>query len=333
MANDKSKPPYNAGRRIRLLALGIVAAGIGYSYGWHWLAGRVGAEADRMVAEEQARGTAIDCADREVRGYPFRLEVFCTSFDVARPADGLTVKAGGFRTAAQVYEPRNIIAELDSPVTVTSDFAGAMKFDWTLAQASAVLDDPVPQHASAVVDDLTVGFAGIERALAAAHAETHLRRVEDNVDLAWRYEGLVIDAGLAGGRHLPALSGDANMTIKNGVALAAGGVQSLRGVSGEIHRLALLLTPERGLLVSGPFEIGMDGRVNATLDVFLVDPAGFAQELKPVFPEYSSQFDAFAAMPQKAGPDGTPELKLPVRITDGNAVIGFIPVGTIPPVD
>jgi hypothetical protein len=55
-----------------------------------------------------------------VRGYPFRLEVFCTALDVARPAEGLTVKAGAFRSAAQVYEPRRVYAELDSPVAVTS---------------------------------------------------------------------------------------------------------------------------------------------------------------------------------------------------------------------
>ena len=39
---------------------------------------------------------------------------------MARPAGGLTVQAGAFRSAAQVYEPRRVYAELDAPVTVDS---------------------------------------------------------------------------------------------------------------------------------------------------------------------------------------------------------------------
>jgi len=331
MADSKAKPRFNAGRRIRWLAAGIVLAFIAYSAGWYWLAGRVETETARFVAAEQTRGTAIDCSDRDVRGYPFRLEVFCTSLDVARPSDGLAVKAGAFRSAAQVYEPRRVYAELDSPVAVESALAGAMTFDWSLARATATVAQPMPEQASVAMEDLSVALGGIEKALFAAHAEAHMRLNEGNLDLAWRYNGLVLDEKLSGRSGLPVLAGDADITIVEGAALAAAGLQSLRGVSGEIRRLALLVTPDQGLLVSGPFSIRADGLVDAKLEVIVVDPAGFAQAFKPAFPEQAAKIDTLAAVPAQAGPDGTPEIKLPVTISGGNATLGFIPLGRFPP--
>lgn len=333
MTENKSKPRSAAGRRIRWLAAGIVLAIIAYSAGWHWLAGRVEIETARFVAAEETRGTAIDCADRDVRGYPFRLEVFCTALDVARPVDGLTVKTGAFRSAAQVYEPRRIYAELDSPVAVSSALAGDMRLDWSLARATATVAQPVPERASIATEDLEVAFGGIEKALVAAHAEAHMRRNGGDLDLAWRYQGLVLDEQLTGRSGLPVLAGDADITIENGAALAATGISSLRGISGEIHRLALRVTPEEGLLISGPFSIGADGLIDAKLEVYVVDPAGFAQAFKPAFPEQAGTIDTLAAVPAQAGPDGTPEIKLPVIISDGKAVLGFIPLGQIPPLE
>ena len=331
MADSNKKPRYNAGRRIRWLAAAIVAAIIAYSGGWYWLAGRVEAETARFIAGEAARGNTLECADRDVRGYPFRLEVFCTALDVARPAEGLTVRAGAFRSAAQVYEPRRVYAELDSPVAATSALVGPMTLNWSLARATATIAQPVPERASVAIEDLKIALAGVDNALSAAHGEAHMRLNAGDLDLAWRYEGLVIDERLSGRTGLPVMAGDADLTITDGAALAAAGVTSLRGISGEIRRLALRVTPEEGLLVSGPFSIGADGLIDAKLEVYVVDPAGFAQAFKPAFPDQASQIDTLAAVPTQAGPDGTPEIKLPVTITDGKAVLGFIPLGQLPP--
>ncbi|MCI5075168.1 DUF2125 domain-containing protein [Oricola sp.] len=333
MADPKAKPAYNAGRRIRWLGMVIILVAIAYSAGWFWLAERVEAEAARMVETQRGRGTSIECADREVRGYPFRLEVHCTAFDLARPAQGLTIEAGGFRSAAQVYEPRRIYAELDAPVAVQGALAAPIRFDWSLARASATLSRPVPQRGSVAVEDIKVALGPMEQALSASHAEAHMRINGADLDLALRYEGLVIDSRLTDGRTLPVVAGDADLTIADGVALAARGTETLRGVSGEIRRLALLLTPEQGVVVSGPFDIGQDGRLNARFEAILVDPAGLSTALKPVFPEFSGQMQMVTALPSRPGPDGTPETSIPVTVRDGRIVLGFIPVGWAPTFD
>ncbi|QKV20131.1 DUF2125 domain-containing protein [Oricola thermophila] len=330
MAEKKEKQVGNAGRRMRWMAAGILAAGIAYSAGWYWLANRVEAETARYIATQRQQGTTIGCADRSVGGYPFRLEVFCTAFDLARPLDGLTVKAGAFRSAAQVYEPRRVYTELDSPVVVESAVAGALRLDWSLARATASLAQPLPERASVAVDDLDVTLDGIGKALAAAHAEAHMRLREGDLDIAWRYEGLVFDERVAGRANLPVLAGDGDVTIEDGAARAASGLRTLRGASGEIRRLALLVTPKQGLLVSGPFSVDEGGLVDATLELVVVDPAGLAQAFRAAFPELAAQIDALAAMSAESGPDGTPEIVLPVSIRDGQAVLGFIPLGRLP---
>ncbi|WP_425416846.1 DUF2125 domain-containing protein [Oricola indica] len=333
MEQAKAKPRYNAGKRIRRLGIGIVIAIAVWTAGWYWIAGRVDAGADHLLAAQRERGTAIDCVDREVRGYPFRLEVFCTSLDFARPADGLAIEAGGLRGAAQVYDPQRIYAELDSPVTVESALAGSARIDWSLARATATLADPVPQRGSISIDDIEVAFDGLEAAISAAHAEAHMRLNDADLDLALRYEGLVVDPALSGGRRLPVLAGDADLSVDDGAAFAASGITSLRGLSGDLRRLALLLTPKQGLLVSGTYAVGADGLLDAELEAIIVDPDGVAGTMKPVFPEYASQIEMLGALPVQDGPDGTPEVKVPVTVRDGRIALGFIPIGQLPPLD
>lgn len=240
------------------------------------------------------------------------------------------VKAGAFRSAAQVYEPRRIYAELDSPVVIESGVAGTVHLDWSLARSTASIAQPLPERASVAVEDLGVTLEGIADAFTAAHAEAHMRVNAGDLDLAWRYEGLVLDEKIAGRAGLPVLAGDGDITITDGVALAANGIGSLRGVSGEIRRLALTVTPKQGILVSGPFSVGQDGLVDAALELIVVDPAGFAEAFQPAFPEHADKIGMMAAMPTETGPDGTPEIRLPVSIRDGKAALGFVPLGQLP---
>jgi hypothetical protein len=332
MERRKEKSPANAGRRIRWLATLIVLAGIVYTAGWFWLAGRIDSAAETALAEQREQGTTIDCADRRVDGYPFRFEVRCASVGLARISDGITVKARAFRSAAQVYEPSRIVAELDGPVEIESP-GPTMTLNWDLAQVSAVIAEPLPKRASIAIDRPVAAIGAVGQAISAIHAEAHMRQAGKDLDLALRYDGLVVDGAVAGGRQLPALAGDADLSVSNGVALAASGVKTLRGVSGKIRRAALLVTPDQGVLVSGPFEVGPGGLLNATLELVIVDPAGLATAFKSGFPEYAAQIETLAAAAPRSEAGKTPEIKLPVTVRDGRASVGFIQLGMIPALD
>src|SRR5262245_57806709 len=87
-----------------------------YSAGWFYLANRLKAQAEATIAALSTGGATADCASLEVRGYPFRLGLFCDSLGYDDGAGNIVVTAGSLRSAAQVYRPRNIEAELDSPL-------------------------------------------------------------------------------------------------------------------------------------------------------------------------------------------------------------------------
>ncbi|WP_421856659.1 DUF2125 domain-containing protein [Oricola sp.] len=333
METGKAKSGARYSRRIQWLAVAIVLLGVLYSAGWYGVASFARATMLERMADQAGQGTDIDCSDLQVGGYPFRLEVRCSALNVVRLPERIAVRAGALRSAAQVYEPRRIVAELDGPIAIDGAPVRDMKLGWSLARASAVIDEPLPQRASVEIDALTVEGAGTHL-LEAGRAEGHMRQRDAVLDLALRYDGLTLAEALTGRRALPPLAGDADISINDGVSLVAGGVSTLRGVSGEMRRAAIMLTPERGLWVSGFFAIGINGLVNADLDLSLADPGGLASALKPAFPELAAQIDVVAALQPPATPGGAaPELKLPLIIRDGVIQVAFFALGRIPPLD
>ncbi|TCD13763.1 DUF2125 domain-containing protein [Oricola cellulosilytica] len=333
MESRREKSPRDTGRQIRWLAVIIFLVAIAYSGGWFWLADKVEAYATAALDAQRAKGNSIDCPGRAVTGYPFRFEVRCASIAFEQPAREFSIEAGAFRSAAQVYEPRRIIAELDSPMTVLSPVLPPLRIEYDLAQTSAVVAEPLPQRASAAIDRLRVSTHDENPLMTSTRFEIHMRQNGDALDLAVRFEGLAAAPPLAPYSALPPLSGDADVTIKDGVALASGGVSSLRGVSGELRRGALLVTPEKGVMLNGPFSIGADGLVDATLELSVVDPAGLAAAFKPVFPQYAAQIEALASVQPPSDDGSVPEVTLPVAIRDGMVRLGFFALGDIPPID
>lgn len=330
MEHENSKSQGKAGRRIAWLGVAIVVACVAYTAGWYWIAGRIDAEAARQISSEQNAGTDIACADRSIGGYPFRIEMRCSSLMVARPAEKLSVKAGAFRSAAQVYQPDKVIAEVDGPATVDAPGMPPIRLAWDLAHASAQLGEPLPSRASTEIQALAADIGDTLNAVRAQQAELHMRRVEGDLDLAGTVRKLALDPAIAEGRALPIFGLDLNMRIDDGVALVAGGQQSLRGVSGEFRHATVRLDSNEGIEVKGPFSVGEDGLVDADWKLTVVDAAGLAEAFKPAFPEYASQIAMLAASQPASNGGGPPQFTLPVTVRNGEARLAFISLGRIP---
>ena len=85
---------------ILLLALVLL-----WSAGWFYIRARAAAELDAWLAHEAAAGRTWTCADRSLTGYPFRLELRCSSVAFARADGRFTV--GPLTAVVQVYQPRH----------------------------------------------------------------------------------------------------------------------------------------------------------------------------------------------------------------------------------
>jgi hypothetical protein len=144
--SDMTKPNY--GRRFVWLGITVVLLFGGYSLGWFWLAGRLEAEARTAIAGISREGVEADCANPTARGYPFRIGIYCDSVRFSDAAQGVSVEAGSFRSAGQIYDPMRLVAELDGPARIDSEKAGAFALDWDNLRASARLSTPLPQRLS-----------------------------------------------------------------------------------------------------------------------------------------------------------------------------------------
>ena len=328
-SSEVRKPGYT--RRFVWLALFIIVLFGGYSAGWFYVANRVKKEAEASIASLNRDGATAECTNLDVRGFPFRLGVFCDSVGYGDPGRNIVITAGGLRSAAQVYQPWRVVTELDGPLrTAVSDFP-PLWLDWDKLRASVRIARPVPERLSIEGEGLS-GQTDPEdeepvSLFSAERAEGHLRPNGADLDGAMSFTNLQIDPAAVAGRTLPVLSGSGDATLKDGVRLVETRSRSLRGQSGTIRNLDLSTGPETGIALSGPFTVGADGLIDANLMVTLRDPRGVAAALANAFPEARRQITAgFAGL---AALGNAPSL--PLRITKGRAVLGFIPLGEIPP--
>ncbi|MBA3447958.1 MAG: DUF2125 domain-containing protein [Pseudaminobacter sp.] len=322
---DRAKPNYS--RRFFWLAIFIVVLFGGYSLGWFYLAGRIEAEAKTAIAGLNRDGVSFECANPAARGYPFRIGLFCDSVAFEDTKQGISLSAGNFRSAGQIYDPMRLVAELDGPAAIGTASAGAFSLDWETLRASVRLSTPLPRRISVEGRMLRAGTAAGGPLAAAETFEGHLRPNEGNLDLAGSFGGLALDASVLEGRKIPPISGQSDITITDGVRLISEKVKDFRGQSGTIRTLTLSTGTATGVTLSGPFSVDQDGLVDADLKITIRDPKGLSTVLAEAVPEQRRQIEqGFSGLAMLGD-----EPSLPLRIVKGRATLGFIPLGAIPP--
>lgn len=331
MTSSDAKPT-NSSRRFLWLTAFIILLFGGYTLGWFYVADRLTTQASAAIARLNSDGVRAECANLTVRGFPFRLGIFCDSLGYEDDARNVSAAAGSFRSAAQVYQPAKAIGELDGPLRVSVPGLLPLSVDWDKLRASARLASPLPERFSAEAEGLsgmTDPRDGQAVALfSAAKTETHLRPNGADLDWALGFEKLQVDPSVAAGRTLPVMNGSGDLSLKEGVQALLSGQQGLRGRSVEIRSLDLS-SGEGGVIVSGPVSVAADGLVDARLTIKLRNPPAVAAVLSGVFPEAKSQIDSSFAGLAFLGNEPT----LPLVVTKGRAMLGFIPLGDIPPVE
>jgi hypothetical protein len=261
-ATGREKGP-NYGRRILWLGVFVVLLFGGYCAVWFYFASLLKEETLAAIAGMNGGEVSAECADPAVRGFPFRFGLHCGRVRLADASRGVGVAAGGFRSAAQVYDLTRFVAELDGPARIDLPDGPQLTIDWQGLRASARLAEPLPERLSVESRALTATLGTGAPLGSLASFEAHLRPNGGDLDLAGSFEGLEIDPAIVEGGRLPALSGHADLSIAGGAELAASGAASLRGQAGTLRTLALKAAPDIGLTVSGPFSVSPDGLLDA----------------------------------------------------------------------
>jgi hypothetical protein len=262
-----------------VLALMAVA----WAVGWFVIRGQMQSGLDRWITAEAAAGRRWACADRRIGGFPFRIEVSCSSLALERPDMQATL--GPVTIVSQVYKPGHVIAEAAGPLQVRAG-STVVEATWSLLQTSVqagpagpqrgdlVAEKPVVKVTSAALDPFTI---------TAARLETHLRpnpAQMTTADWALRAEGAAIPGldALVGGAEPADL--DLVLAVTRARDLPARPVAAelerwrTAGGQVEISRIGLVKGPRR---VEGSGTLGLDElhRPQGQLDVATARIEGF----------------------------------------------------------
>lgn len=322
---DARRP--NFSRRFLWLAIFIAVLFGGYSIGWFYLAGKLEAKAANVIESLNRDGVVAECTNPVAHGFPFRLGVFCDRVAFEDANRGVSLSAGSFRSAGQIYDPARLIAELDGPARIDLPQARALAVDWQNLRASVRLAEPLPERVSLEGEKLRATTPEGTPLAEAESFEGHMRPNGGNLDLAGRFDGLKLDPSLVEGRNVPPFAGETDLTVNDGVALLGQTVESLRGRSGTIHTLTLSTGERTGIVVSGPFSVDQDGLVDADLKITVRDPNGLSVVLAEAMPEWRDKIRQGSAGLTLLG--NAPSL--PLKIVKGNMSMGFVRLGHLPP--
>jgi hypothetical protein len=314
-------------RRFGWFAAAIVLAIAAYSGGWFYLAGKLEAEAKEAVAKLNRNGTRAHCEEPDARGYPFRIGLHCGSVFYENVQRGISIRAGEFRSAAQVYQPQHLVGELDGPAELELPITAPLTIEWDIFRASIRLDHPLPQRLSSETRQLRIALEEEpSQILATAElGEFHARRHDGNLQMAGLLREAV--ASEAAGITLPALDARFAATLKNGEEIILANSSNLRGTEWLLDELVISQSGSTAqIAASGPLSIDDDGRVNGLLEISVRDVEQILTFVADNAPELARQIDGVRPLIL-----GLAQKPMELRINKGRMMLGFIPLGEIPP--
>lgn len=322
------------------LILAMAALAAGWYFAWNRGAAELNRQADLAVARVAEEGGRLECKDRHIEGFPFRIGIFCSAFEFAPPGGG-AFSASSLRSAAQFYNPGHIISELDGPAQVQLADGRRFELAWenlrTSLRANLEGANAISLEIRQAVLSEGRGTAGEQTLARSDDLHVHARRSPQDaatLDLAVSLSEMRDDK-----ERFPvfSFSGDASFS---GLAerIAAGDDLAAfirdNGLSGEAR--SLVLEPAEGgrLVLSGPFKIAPDGLLDAEIRIEATRVAALGAFFTALFPQESETIGNIAGLLGSidSGDAGAEKPRsVTLTISRGRISIGLIPAGSVPP--
>lgn len=155
---------------------------VGWTGFWFFSADLATKIADNFILREAERGREWACPQRNVGGFPFRIEISCVKphlvlkGGVGEPREG---SLGGLVLNARILSPGHFIAVLRPPFVARQGSLGEMELNWTSARASLRAGTESISEVSVEIADASMSAGAGDRQDIKALAkiiELHLRR-------------------------------------------------------------------------------------------------------------------------------------------------------------
>ncbi|MCF3641009.1 DUF2125 domain-containing protein [Rhizobium sp. TRM95111] len=323
--------PY--GRRLKGLTIGVVAVAVLYTGAWFYGAGKVRTLLEERFADESGP-VVVACPNLDLRGFPFRIGVFCDSVRIDDSGSGTSLTLGALRSAAQVYRPGHAVVEVDGPAQLRVSPGLIVSADWDLMQASGVAGTDGLDRGSLAHDGLHGGIAGglsgNRARFEARHGEAHLRRNAKALDAAVSFDDLLFRIG---DEALPTVDAEADLTVADAAGWLAGRMPrdiASAALRGDLRRLSLDLGDGVAATLSGTFAFDANGLLSGSFELDMRDIAAWRSVAAKVFPQERDLVDNIADTVTALSGDGR-NAGVNLTVTEGTIYMGVIPLGVLPP--
>lgn len=324
-------------RKFGLLGFAVLAAVLLYTAGWFYATSVMKERLTLAFDRGNPAAAAVACDDMDVRGFPFRLGVFCSRVAIDDHRNGLSATFGAFRSAAQVYAPGHIVWEMDGPAEIRSAPGLAIQAEWQTLRSSLIAGlggmDRTSLEAEGLKASVTSTIDNRVADIDARHSELHLRRQGEDLEAAILFEdvqAVIRDSAIP----LPRVSASADLTLAGKgdfIDLKDESGKGLHGASGELQRLVVDLGEGRILTLSGPFSIGDDGYLSGEILVAIEGIDAWSASLQTMVPQSATQIKSGSNM-LKALFGGKDTGSATISIRNGEMSLSFIPLGKLPPI-
>lgn len=329
------------GRTIRILLIAAVAICVLWTGGW-FLAAKL--LKDRLpllttTAAEQGK-PQVDCKNMQLDGFPFKIALSCADLDVDDHDHGIAVSLGAIRSGMHLFSPSRVETHFEGPAVVRDRSGVSFASDWDSLRSELQLGldglETVSFHATGSKSSFTPFANGAIFEAQAGKGDLSLGRKGEDLGLAATFEDIqVTEKGAQ--PLLPPLRATVQVSLAGKAAYMKGwpmeddGRAALRGASGTLETLTADLGEGRILRISGPFSFSEAGLLSGDFTLTLENPDGWGNSLRQAFPPMDKMIGNAVSMLKALGrTSGSNSVKLGVR--DGVIALGFIPLGTVPPI-
>lgn len=333
-STTKDRSTSKFGRRIKWLGISTALIFVLYSAGWHYVAQEGKRRIDETLMKLTGSGAPASCERSEIKGYPFRIGLFCDAISFEQPQNGIIFSAHALRSAAQVYNPKQAIIELDGPAQLEVPNIQPLVLNWTLLHASLHVAEPVPQRVSIESKSLKIAVRGPAGAdtemITADYASVHMRTEENDAAFAGEGAAVIINPAATPGRTIPEFATSYDAVLNDGIAVLAAKPKSLRGLSGTIRQSQIIFKGGGALKLTGSLKVDAQGLLDADLSIAFNNPAKLGIALSKATPEAADAITSALTTAALSG-DNSKETKIEIKIRKGKVSTGFFPIGKIPP--
>ncbi len=301
---------------------------------------------DDAIAKLKLRGFDVACENRAIKGFPFRLGVFCSRVNINNLRTNVQMEAGALRSTALLFKPDHVIIEFDAPGFVSMNGSIPTALHWSNLRASIEGGLEGLERLSPTINGFELQFpqsiGSIFDGFELKRGEFHVRPTPQNkasdfdVALSMESANIVSVQNFLSGKW----SSRADFQISKSISRYLPGLNrhtlnSHDQVKGRLR--SWLLTPSSGgtIRLAGPFTIDDRGLINGKFRLAMADLGQLGKTLLRQRPEFSGALKPVVAAIKSLGKpteiNDKPAREITIKVKQGRVFLGFIVLGRIPP--